>query len=203
MFSCSVAGRKLPAIQLAYEVIAKVREGEKVLSSGDLSDETAYAAGMQMAVDIRKLLTAATRQQLLAAEARLKGEPNSLPLPPPLIFLHVTQVHTQVVETPQEASVAAQLASFSSKLATKVSRWSAKKFSQNPELIDIAGEYGFVLPVASFVVLPLFQPLIVQRPLFRQSFERLYASDFATWHLCVAISGLFHVLCICRLQTGG
>lgn len=127
-------------MQLVYELVVKVRGGEELQSFGDLSDEVAYAAGVQIAADVRQLFKAATRRQLLATEARANGEPSLSPLPPPLVFVHVTQLHTQVIETPQEVGVASQLASFSSKLATKVSRWSAKRFSQNPEVIEMAGE---------------------------------------------------------------
>lgn len=140
---CSTAGLTFPAVQLVYELIVKVRGGEELQSLAQLSDEVAYAAGVQIAADVRQLFRAATQQQLLAAEARANGESGWPPLPPPIVFVHVTQLHTQVVETRQEVGVASQLASFSSKLATKVGRWSAKKFSQNPELIDVAGKTVF------------------------------------------------------------
>ncbi|CDJ46068.1 hypothetical protein, conserved [Eimeria brunetti] len=186
-FVMRVAGLQLPAVQLVYEVIVKVRGGEEVQSFGEMSEEVAYAAGVQIAADVRQLFKAATRRQLLATEARANGDSSVSPLPPPLVFVHVTQLHTQVLEAPQEVGVASQLASFSSKLATKVSRWSAKKFSQNPELIEIAGfrQLAEVRPV--FLQSPLQQvsPQGVRYPLGVPfaSYRTSVGAAFASWAL--------------------
>ncbi|CDI85587.1 hypothetical protein, conserved [Eimeria praecox] len=186
-FVMDVSGVKLPAVQLVYEILVKVRGGEEVQSFGDLSEEVAYAAGVQIAADVRQLFKTATRRQLLAAEARASGDPGSSPLAPPVIFIHVTRLHTQVLETPQEVGVAGQLANFSSKLAMKVSRWSAKKFSPNPELIDIAGfrQRAEVLPVFLQSPVQKVSPQGVRYPLGVPfaSYRTAVGAAFASWAL--------------------
>lgn len=130
----------MPALQLVYEVVAGVKEGEKVESFSDLSDETAYAAGVQIAADVRQIFSIATRKQLAAQHARSQDARTTFrPFPPAVVFVHVANLQTSVVETVQGAGAASQIANMSSKIAMRVSKWSAKRFSGNPELMDWAG----------------------------------------------------------------
>lgn len=133
-------GRSIPAIQLVYEVVAKIKEGKKVEEVADLPDDLAYAAGVQIAADVRQAFAAATRRQLLAIHPGPGMDAKELlPSPPPIAFVHILKMHTITQAGNQNRGVASQLADMSSKLATKLSRWSAKRFSRNPELIDREG----------------------------------------------------------------
>ncbi|KAL8434141.1 hypothetical protein ACSSS7_003381 [Eimeria intestinalis] len=126
----NAGGSQIPAYQLVYQITARVREGErKVESFSDLSDHAAYAAGVQIAADVRQIFAVATRKQLLSSVAKSQGDPNSSstttttnsmqPSAPPLVFVHVVHLQTQVIDAPIENSVASQLASMSTKLAMK------------------------------------------------------------------------------------
>lgn len=128
-------------MQLLYEVVVRVKEGGKVTSFSDLDDDTAYAAGVQIAADVRQLIAAATRRRMLSLQARTQSDATPFsPSPPPLVFVHVVKLRTQTTETVPETGMASQLANLSNKLATRVSRWSAKRFSHNPDLIERAGK---------------------------------------------------------------
>ncbi|KAL8272494.1 hypothetical protein Esti_003617 [Eimeria stiedai] len=150
-------GVQIPAYQLVYQVTARVREGErKVESFSDLSGPAAYAAGVQIAADLRQIFAVATRKQLLSLAGKKQGDLTPIsPAAPPLVFVYLMHLQTQTIDGPLETSVASQLASMGSKLATKVTRWSAKRFSPNPELIEREG----------FKQLVEVQPVLVQTPL--------------------------------------
>ncbi|KAL8450487.1 hypothetical protein Emag_003177 [Eimeria magna] len=153
----NAGGAQIPAYQLVYQVTARVREGErKVESFLDLSDHAAYAAGVQIAADVRQIFAVATRKQLLSLAGKTQGDPTPIqPAVPPLVFVHLVHLQTQTVDGPLENSVASQLASMSSKLAMKVTRWSAKRFSPNPELVEREG----------FRQMVELQPVSLQTPL--------------------------------------
>lgn len=140
----------MPALQLVYEIVVKVKEGEQVHSLSAISDDAAYAAGVQIGADMRRLFAAATRRQLAFVHSKASGDPGSLPpVAPPLVFVHIAQMRTQVVKPTTENGMASQLANLSTKLALKISRWSAKRFAANPELVDIASKAVAVPPFAA------------------------------------------------------
>ncbi|XP_026191980.1 uncharacterized protein LOC34620823 [Cyclospora cayetanensis] len=134
----SASGRQTPALQLAYRVLAGVKN-LAVNSAADLDPEVAYAAGAQMSAEMRRIFAAATRSHLLAAEAVGRGETVTHPPPPCIVFLHVEQLDTEVVRESRPAGMGSQVAKLTSWFASKVVSWTSRKLHSNQEDLDRQG----------------------------------------------------------------
>ncbi|OEH77039.1 hypothetical protein cyc_04272 [Cyclospora cayetanensis] len=134
-FFINASGRQTPALQLAYRVLAGVKN-LAVNSAADLDPEVAYAAGAQMSAEMRRIFAAATRSHLLAAEAVGRGETVTHPPPPCIVFLHVEQLDTEVVRESRPAGMGSQVAKLTSWFASKVVSWTSRKLHSNQEDLD-------------------------------------------------------------------